>query len=90
MCRPTASSIVSQAARVGAITITRPVGGSAPTNASWSRGRYWSLTSRMRAGEARNVRGPRRDYGFLRSPPNFRMNGASRLPPLSPPSLASL
>ena len=31
-----ASSIVSQAARVGAMTMTRPVGGSAATNASWS------------------------------------------------------
>src|SRR5258705_4077213 len=55
MCSPTASSIVSQAARVGAITMTRPVGGSAPTNAAWSGGRYWSLTSRMRGarGEIR-------------------------------------
>ena len=65
MWRPTASSIVSHAARVGAMTITRPVGGSAPTNASWSGGRYWSLTSRMRAGGARNVRGARVRYGLL-------------------------
>ncbi len=38
-CSPTAISMVSHAARVGAITITRPVGGSAATNASWSGGR---------------------------------------------------
>jgi hypothetical protein len=36
MCRPSASSIVSHAARVGAMTMTRPVGGSAATNWSWS------------------------------------------------------
>src|SRR5687768_9320707 len=47
MWRPSASSIVSQAARVGAMTITRPVGGSAATNASWSGGRYLSWTVRM-------------------------------------------
>jgi hypothetical protein len=40
-----ASSIVSQAARVGAMTMTRPVGGSAATNAAWSGGRERSLTS---------------------------------------------
>jgi hypothetical protein len=86
MWRPTASSIVSHAARVGAITITRPVGGSAPTNAAWSGGRYWSLTSRMRAGWARNVRDARGRYGFLLSSRNFRMIGSSRLP-LSGPFL---
>ena len=44
--RPSASSIVSQAARVGAMTISRPVGGSAATNASRSGGRYLSVTVR--------------------------------------------
>jgi hypothetical protein len=34
-----AISMVSHAARVGAMTITRPVGGSAATNASRSGGR---------------------------------------------------
>jgi hypothetical protein len=34
-----AISMVSHAARVGAMTITRPVGGSAATNAWWSGGR---------------------------------------------------
>jgi len=43
-CSAIASSIVSQAARVGAMTMTRPVGGSAATNASWSGGRYRSST----------------------------------------------
>ena len=33
-CRPNASSMVSHAARVGAMTIRRPVGGSAAMNAS--------------------------------------------------------
>ena len=41
-----ASSIVSHAARVGAMTMTRPVAGSAATNASWSGGRYLSRTRR--------------------------------------------
>src|SRR3954469_3872005 len=44
--RPRASSIVSQAARVGAMTMSRPVGGSAATNAAWSGGRYLSVTLR--------------------------------------------
>src|SRR5688572_21066314 len=44
MCSPSASSMVSQAARVGAMTMIRPVGGSAATNASWSGGRYLSIT----------------------------------------------
>jgi hypothetical protein len=34
MCRPIASSIVSHAARVGAMTMTRPVGGSAARKAA--------------------------------------------------------
>src|SRR4051812_42526342 len=38
--------MVSHAARVGAITMMRPVGGSAPTKASWS-GRYGSRTFRI-------------------------------------------
>ena len=38
--------MVSQAARVGAMTMTRPVEGSAATNASWSGGRVRSWTSR--------------------------------------------
>ena len=42
MWSPSASSIVSHAARVGAMTMMRPVGGSAATNASWSGGRYLS------------------------------------------------
>ena len=37
--QPTASSIVSHAARVGAMTMTRPVGGSAAAKASRSGGR---------------------------------------------------
>ena len=36
-CRPSASSMVSQAARVGAMTMTRPVGGSAARKA-WGSG----------------------------------------------------
>ena len=83
MCSPTASSIVSQAARVGAITITRPVGGSAPTKASWSGGRYWSLTSRMRPPMARNVRAHAARQGFGASPPNLRTNGNSFFSPFS-------
>src|SRR5450759_1904963 len=43
---PSASSIVSQAARVGAMTISRPVGGSAATKAARSGGRYLSVTMR--------------------------------------------
>jgi hypothetical protein len=34
--------MVSHAARVGAMTITRPVGGSAAMKASWSGGKYRS------------------------------------------------
>ena len=83
MWSPTASSIVSHAARVGAMTMTRPVGGSAPTNASWSGGRYWSLTSRMRADGARFVRARTRRYGFFRSSPNFLRKGTSLRSPLS-------
>jgi hypothetical protein len=37
------------------------VGGSARTNASWSGGRYRSVTSRMRSRWARNVRDGRAD-----------------------------
>ena len=46
-CSPTASSIVSHAARVGAMTMTRPVGGSAAAKASRSGGRNRSVTARM-------------------------------------------
>ena len=41
-CSPRASSIVSQAARVGAITMMRPVGWGAWRYASGSGGRWWS------------------------------------------------
>ena len=46
--------------------------------------------ARMRAGEARNVRGPPTGYGFFRSSPNLRMNGAPRFSPVSPTFLPSL
>src|ERR1035437_723804 len=48
---PNASSIVSQAARVGAITTRRRVAPE-PTNASWSGGRYGSRTRRRFSGES--------------------------------------
>ena len=55
---PNASSIVSQAARVGAMTISRRVAPE-PTNASWSGGRYGSRTRRRFCGESirENYRG---------------------------------
>src|SRR5438477_5450560 len=55
MWRPRASSMVSHAARVGAITITRPVGGSALTNSSRSGGSQcsWTLRITSRAGARR-------------------------------------
>ncbi len=48
MSRPNASSMVSQAARVGAMTIMRPRGPPARRNASRSGGRYASRTGRCR------------------------------------------
>src|SRR6185503_7556523 len=52
MCSPSANSIVSHAARVGAITMTRPVDGSALRNSSRSGGSQCSWTVRVtrRAG----------------------------------------
>src|SRR5206468_7259990 len=50
---PSANSMVSQTARVGAMTMTRPVVGSAARNALGSGGRKWSRE--MRTTEYRNT-----------------------------------
>ena len=55
--RPNASSMVSHAARVGAMTITRRAVPEA-TNASWSGGRYGSRTGRRAPGSVRAAESP--------------------------------
>ncbi len=73
----TASSIVSQAARVGAMTMTRPVGGSAATNASCS-GTYLSRTARI----ARDGVGVETDYSGGR--PGRIAGGFTPVKPFAP------